>query len=166
MAKPTTNQDQHDDAEEAKIKPPKCGTLLVGLLNRDRDPKKLSVPIQHGQCCHLLSLCFSGVITGAEGKLGSQQLPANSSCLKFRTGSAPKSTALLVLLQWHSTSSQRCRVLKLSALNIIRRLGSISGECPDDQLSSSRQLTDLKFSFCFSLKQTGSSVTSAATVQQ
>lgn len=154
MAKPTTNQDQHDDAEEAKIKPPKCGTLLVGLLNRDRDPKKLSVPIQHGQCCHLLSLCFSGVITGAEGKLGSQQLPANSSCLKFRTGSAPKSTA---------------RVLKfnsLSALNIIRRLGSISGECPDDQLSSSRQLTDLKFSFCFSLKQTGSSVTSAATVQQ
>lgn len=144
-------------------------TLLVGLLNRDRDPKKLSVPIQHGQCCHLLSLCFSGVITGAEGKLGSQQLPANSSCLKFRTGSAPKSTALLVLLQRHSTSSQRCRVLKfnsLSALNIIRRLGSISGECPDDQLSSSRQLTGLKFSFCFSLKQTGSSVTSAATVQQ
>lgn len=58
--------------KDARGKTTKMLILLVGLLNRDRDPEKIR--IKHvqvlPQCCHLFSLRFIGVITGTEGKLG------------------------------------------------------------------------------------------------
>lgn len=80
--------------KDARQKPPKCASSWWDYLIGTGTQRKLKLhnwvcyTVENvqvlPQCCHLFSLCFTGVITGTEGRLGnhfvinSQQFPLES----------------------------------------------------------------------------------------